>query len=138
MSTNISSLSHPPKNTSAPADLAKCAIWLNIGVEQNFWWADAITATLVTVQYNITKYDNSTYNVGGWLRSIGFCLTVASADVTNSQTIYGDYSSLWNQGFGQPNTDPVVSQLNAMFGEGYGTIRFLNGTTAIGSGGFKV
>lgn len=67
---------------------------------------------------------------------------MTSAAVTNSQTLYENYNSLWTEGI-NPNdyttADSGLQQLNLMFGEGpYGCMTFLNETTATGPDGSKV
>ena len=55
-----------------------CSIFLDVGplghgraLQQHFWWHTALSATLVTAQYNATRYNNTV--------------------ISNSQTISHDY-----------------------------------------------
>ena len=70
------------------------------------------------------------------------CLTMILAAVTNSQTLYKNYSSLWTEGIDPSDyttVDPALQQINRMFGQGpYGAMTFLNQTTVIGEHGNKV
>ena len=66
---NNSSLVFPNKSATITADCVTCALFLDIGLEENLWWTSAISSTLVTVQYNVTQYNNSMY---GCVKSFGY------------------------------------------------------------------
>lgn len=105
---NSSSSNLQPPNTTASC--VKCAIFLDlspsvtdIALMQHLWWTTAISAILITVQYNVIRYNNTT--------------------VSNYRTIFNDYTDILDSRYSQP----VIASLSSVFGGAqYETIEFLN------------
>lgn len=139
MYQNSSKVIHSPQDATNTASCVTCAIYLGVGLQKEFWLNTALPATLATLQFDVTQYNNSKLIIPIKLQSQ---YLTALAAITNTRTIYDNYNTLSdlveNCYGGCFKSYPVIGLLSASFGPGpYGSISFLNEneTTAVGPKG---
>lgn len=139
MYQNASKVIHSPQDATNAASCVTCAIYVDVGLIKHFWLNTALPVTLATLQFNVTQYNNSRPIIP--LKVQKQYLTALAA-ITNTETIFDDYNTLWTPGDSDDErlkSNPIIQSLDADFGPGpYGTNSFLNEneTRAVGSDGF--
>ena len=140
MYQNSSKVIHSPQDATNAQSCVTCAIYLDFSSWKHFWLNKALPATLATLQFDVTQYNNSKLIIPLILQSQ---YLTAIAAITNTRTIFDDYTTLWDRRYDCADkcleSDLIIQHIDADLGVGpYGTVSFLNEneTTAVGTNGF--